>query len=148
MAIRGRKVIVDVERGRTVKGWRPRRLGGGLGGRGYTRAPTRAPSGFAAPAGPGGFGGAFAAASAVRAAVGFGAGSGVVTGEALVEEEEELAIKAAVALGEEVGMVVLPLAVLRTVMVILRLHLTLLPDLVGIAVALAEDTADHLSTEA
>ncbi|KAL8908935.1 MAG: hypothetical protein Q9207_000511 [Kuettlingeria erythrocarpa] len=59
MAIRGRKVIVDVERGRTVKGWRPRRLGGGLGGRGYTRAPTRAPSGFAAPAGPGGFGGGF-----------------------------------------------------------------------------------------
>lgn len=27
----GRRVIVDVERGRTVKGWRPRRLGGGLG---------------------------------------------------------------------------------------------------------------------
>ncbi|KAG5462125.1 MAG: hypothetical protein BJ554DRAFT_5580, partial [Olpidium bornovanus] len=24
--------MVDVERGRTVKGWRPRRLGGGLGG--------------------------------------------------------------------------------------------------------------------
>eukprot|EP00639_Heterosigma_akashiwo_P002113 CAMPEP_0194574346 /NCGR_PEP_ID=MMETSP0292-20121207/10239_1 /TAXON_ID=39354 /ORGANISM="Heterosigma akashiwo, Strain CCMP2393" /LENGTH=422 /DNA_ID=CAMNT_0039425859 /DNA_START=88 /DNA_END=1353 /DNA_ORIENTATION=+ len=28
----GRRVLVDVERGRTVKGWRPRRLGGGLGG--------------------------------------------------------------------------------------------------------------------
>ncbi|OAD72471.1 hypothetical protein PHYBLDRAFT_6241, partial [Phycomyces blakesleeanus NRRL 1555(-)] len=28
----GRRVIVDVERGRTVKGWKPRRLGGGLGG--------------------------------------------------------------------------------------------------------------------
>lgn len=27
-----RRVIVDVERGRTVKGWRPRRLGGGMGG--------------------------------------------------------------------------------------------------------------------
>jgi len=27
-----RRVLVDVERGRTVKGWRPRRLGGGLGG--------------------------------------------------------------------------------------------------------------------
>ncbi|KAL1932993.1 hypothetical protein VTP01DRAFT_8671 [Rhizomucor pusillus] len=27
----GRKIVVDVERGRTVKDWRPRRLGGGLG---------------------------------------------------------------------------------------------------------------------
>ncbi|KAI9269288.1 hypothetical protein BDA99DRAFT_435176, partial [Phascolomyces articulosus] len=27
----GRRIAVDVERGRTVKGWRPRRLGGGLG---------------------------------------------------------------------------------------------------------------------
>jgi U1 small nuclear ribonucleoprotein len=31
--IDGRPVLVDVERGRTVKGWKPRRLGGGLGGR-------------------------------------------------------------------------------------------------------------------
>ena len=30
--IGGRRIVVDVERGRTVKGWRPRRLGGGLGG--------------------------------------------------------------------------------------------------------------------
>ncbi|KAK9711446.1 hypothetical protein K7432_007821 [Basidiobolus ranarum] len=30
--IMGRRVVVDVERGRSVKGWRPRRLGGGLGG--------------------------------------------------------------------------------------------------------------------
>ncbi|XP_056608915.1 U1 small nuclear ribonucleoprotein 70 kDa [Triplophysa dalaica] len=30
--IDGRRVLVDVERGRTVKGWNPRRLGGGLGG--------------------------------------------------------------------------------------------------------------------
>ncbi|CAF1357405.1 unnamed protein product [Rotaria sp. Silwood1] len=29
--IDGRRVVVDVERGRTVKEWRPRRLGGGLG---------------------------------------------------------------------------------------------------------------------
>jgi len=29
--IDGRRVLVDVERGRTVKGWLPRRLGGGLG---------------------------------------------------------------------------------------------------------------------
>jgi U1 small nuclear ribonucleoprotein len=27
----GRRVLVDVERGRTVPNWRPRRLGGGLG---------------------------------------------------------------------------------------------------------------------
>ena len=30
--IDGRRVLVDVERGRTVNGWLPRRLGGGLGG--------------------------------------------------------------------------------------------------------------------
>ena len=29
--IDGRRIVVDVERGRTVKGWLPRRLGGGLG---------------------------------------------------------------------------------------------------------------------
>ncbi|MCJ1363582.1 hypothetical protein MMC16_002689 [Acarospora aff. strigata] len=61
--IKDRRVLVDVERGRTVKGWRPRRYGGGLGGRGYTKAvPPRpaGPGGFSAPAGPGGFqGGGF-----------------------------------------------------------------------------------------
>jgi U1 small nuclear ribonucleoprotein 70kDa len=31
--IEGRKVVVDVERARTVEGWLPRQLGGGLGGR-------------------------------------------------------------------------------------------------------------------
>lgn len=35
--IDGRRVLVDVERGRTYKGWLPRRLGGGLGGRKETR---------------------------------------------------------------------------------------------------------------
>lgn len=30
--IDGKRVVVDIERGRTVKNWRPRRLGGGLGG--------------------------------------------------------------------------------------------------------------------
>jgi len=30
--ITGRRIVVDVERGRTVKNWIPRRLGGGLGG--------------------------------------------------------------------------------------------------------------------
>jgi len=28
----GRRILVDVERGRTVRNWKPRRLGGGLGG--------------------------------------------------------------------------------------------------------------------
>ncbi|ORZ37321.1 hypothetical protein BCR44DRAFT_91937 [Catenaria anguillulae PL171] len=31
MKIDDRRIVIDVERGRTVKGWRPRRLGGGLG---------------------------------------------------------------------------------------------------------------------
>ncbi|KAI9816812.1 MAG: hypothetical protein M1827_001457 [Pycnora praestabilis] len=56
--IKDRRVLVDVERGRTVKGWRPRRFGGGLGGRGYTKAAPPRPAGsgsFNAPAGPGGF---------------------------------------------------------------------------------------------
>ncbi|KAF4543885.1 U1 small nuclear ribonucleoprotein [Lasiodiplodia theobromae] len=60
--IKDRRVLVDVERGRTVSGWRPRRLGGGLGGRGYTKAlPARpsGPGGFGAPSGPGGFRGGY-----------------------------------------------------------------------------------------
>lgn len=32
-----RTIVVDVERGRTVRDWLPRRLGGGLGGRNYTK---------------------------------------------------------------------------------------------------------------
>lgn len=36
--IKGRRILVDVERGRTVKGWKPRKLAGGLGGRHYTKA--------------------------------------------------------------------------------------------------------------
>ncbi|RNA02583.1 U1 small nuclear ribonucleo 70 kDa, partial [Brachionus plicatilis] len=31
--IDGRRVVVDIERGRTIKGWKPRRLGGGKAGR-------------------------------------------------------------------------------------------------------------------
>ena len=31
--IDGRRIVVDVERGRTVRNWRPMRFGGGLGGR-------------------------------------------------------------------------------------------------------------------
>ncbi|KAI0123888.1 U1 small nuclear ribonucleoprotein of 70kDa MW N terminal-domain-containing protein [Xylariales sp. AK1849] len=58
---------VDVERGRTVKGWKPRRLGGGLGGRGYTKAaPPR-------PSGPGQFGGGFGGRDGFRG--GFQGGS-------------------------------------------------------------------------
>ena len=60
--IRGRRILVDVERGRTVVGWKPRRFGGGLGGRHYTKAAQR-PIGFGfggPPPGPGGFrGGGF-----------------------------------------------------------------------------------------
>ncbi|KAH3663317.1 hypothetical protein OGAPHI_005307 [Ogataea philodendri] len=33
MVINDRAVVVDIERGRVVKNWKPRRLGGGLGGR-------------------------------------------------------------------------------------------------------------------
>ncbi|KAF2851376.1 RNA-binding domain-containing protein [Plenodomus tracheiphilus IPT5] len=59
--IKDRRVLVDVERGRTVSGWRPRRFGGGLGGRGYTKGPVSrgpaGPGGFGPPVGPGGFGG-------------------------------------------------------------------------------------------
>ena len=38
MKIDGRQVLIDVERGRTVEGWRPRRFGGGLGDTRATRA--------------------------------------------------------------------------------------------------------------
>ncbi|KAI0462345.1 hypothetical protein LJB42_004435 [Komagataella kurtzmanii] len=37
LKINNRPVLVDIERGRTVKNWKPRRLGGGLGGRHYTK---------------------------------------------------------------------------------------------------------------
>lgn len=37
LVIKGRKILVDVERGRTVKSWKPAKLGGGLGGRHYTK---------------------------------------------------------------------------------------------------------------
>ncbi|EST08643.1 U1 small nuclear ribonucleoprotein of 70kDa N-terminal [Kalmanozyma brasiliensis GHG001] len=37
----GRRIMVDVERGRTVKDWKPMRLGGGLGG--GSRKPKKAP---------------------------------------------------------------------------------------------------------
>ncbi len=37
MRIEGRPIVVDVERGHTVRNWLPRRLGGGLGGTRYDR---------------------------------------------------------------------------------------------------------------
>ena len=52
--IMGKKILVDVERGRTVRGWKPRRLGGGLGGR-----PKRLEPAPAAPPSRGSFRGAF-----------------------------------------------------------------------------------------
>ncbi|KAI1763086.1 RNA-binding domain-containing protein [Hypoxylon sp. FL1150] len=52
--IKDRRIKVDVERGRTVKGWKPRRFGGGLGGRGYSKAVPPQPRG---PGFGGGFGG-------------------------------------------------------------------------------------------
>ncbi|MCJ1256149.1 hypothetical protein MMC24_003969 [Lignoscripta atroalba] len=76
--IKDRRVLVDVERGRTVKGWRPRRFGGGLGGRGYTKAMPARPAGpgsFAAPAGPGAFqGGSFRGGFGARGGGGFRGG--------------------------------------------------------------------------
>ena len=55
LQIMGKRILVDVERGRTVRGWKPRRLGGGLGGRPKKVEPT--------PVGPppsrGGFRGGF-----------------------------------------------------------------------------------------
>lgn len=54
--INGRRVMVDVERGRTVKDWKPMRLGGGLGG--ASRKPKKLPEPAEAPvlAAGGGFG--------------------------------------------------------------------------------------------
>ncbi|TFK50073.1 RNA-binding domain-containing protein [Heliocybe sulcata] len=55
--IMGKRILVDVERGRTVRGWKPRRLGGGLGGRVKPE-----PAGFVAGPPPprgGGFRGGF-----------------------------------------------------------------------------------------
>lgn len=58
LVILGKKIIVDVERGRTVRGWKPRRLGGGLGGRPKPVAVVEAPpfgGGFGDRGGRGGF---------------------------------------------------------------------------------------------
>ncbi|KAF2103914.1 RNA-binding domain-containing protein [Rhizodiscina lignyota] len=77
--IKERRVVVDVERGRTVPNWRPRRYGGGLGGRGYTKAlPARpsGPGGFP-PSGPGGgYGGRGGIGGGFRGRGGFRGGYG------------------------------------------------------------------------
>ncbi|EGO25088.1 U1 snRNP 70K protein [Serpula lacrymans var. lacrymans S7.9] len=52
--INGKRILVDVERGRTVRGWKPRRLGGGLGGR---PKPVEAPPVITPKPARGGFGG-------------------------------------------------------------------------------------------
>ncbi|KAF8736583.1 hypothetical protein AX14_014319 [Amanita brunnescens Koide BX004] len=60
--IMGKRILVDVERGRTVRGWKPRRLGGGLGGRPKRQevAPAPpAPRPFRGSFGGGGRGGGF-----------------------------------------------------------------------------------------
>ncbi|ODV79834.1 RNA-binding domain-containing protein, partial [Suhomyces tanzawaensis NRRL Y-17324] len=36
-----RSILVDIERGRIIRSWKPRRLGGGLGGRHYTKPDAR-----------------------------------------------------------------------------------------------------------
>ncbi|CAE6364356.1 unnamed protein product [Rhizoctonia solani] len=56
ISILGKRILVDVERGRTVRGWKPRRLGGGLGGRPKPVAPVE-PARFGPPTGGGGGGG-------------------------------------------------------------------------------------------
>ncbi|KAF6757085.1 U1 snRNP 70K protein [Ephemerocybe angulata] len=53
--IMGKRILVDVERGRTVRGWKPRRLGGGLGGRPKRPEPMAPPP----PSSRGGFRGGF-----------------------------------------------------------------------------------------
>lgn len=50
--IKGRRILVDVERGRTEKGWKPTRLGGGRGGRqtsGKSQAKEEVQSSYRAP---------------------------------------------------------------------------------------------------
>ena len=65
--IDGRRILVDVERGRTVKGWVPRRLGGGLGG--SRKGPGEESSGRGGGNGGGG-------SSAGGGGGGYGGGSG------------------------------------------------------------------------
>ncbi|KAG9257265.1 U1 small nuclear ribonucleoprotein of 70kDa MW N terminal-domain-containing protein [Emericellopsis atlantica] len=79
MRIKGREIKVDVERGRTVRAWVPRRFGGGLGGRNYTKVASRpAMGGYGAPGGGyrGGFRGFDSGRGRGGARGGFGGGRG------------------------------------------------------------------------
>lgn len=73
--IHHKKILVDVERGRTVKGWKPRKLGGGLGGR---PKPVTAPPPMASFRGGfrGGFGGGRGGGFRGGRGGGFGGGRG------------------------------------------------------------------------
>ncbi|KAG6853792.1 hypothetical protein C0991_001381 [Blastosporella zonata] len=79
--IMGKRILVDVERGRTVRGWKPRRLGGGLGGRPKrpdpvsTAPPMRSAGGGGFRGGRGGFGGD-RGGGGFRGRGGFGGGRG------------------------------------------------------------------------
>ncbi|KAG8908329.1 hypothetical protein FRB99_007255 [Tulasnella sp. 403] len=68
--ILGKRVLVDVERGRTVRGWKPRRLGGGLGGR--PKPVAEAPQTFGSRGGFGGGGGFRGGRGGFRGGGGFG----------------------------------------------------------------------------
>ncbi|KAL1900183.1 hypothetical protein Sste5346_002493 [Sporothrix stenoceras] len=73
--IKDRRIKVDVERGRTMKEWKPRRLGGGLGGRGYTKAAAGPPMGGRGGGGfPGRDGGGFRGGGFRGGGGGFGGG--------------------------------------------------------------------------
>lgn len=70
----GKKILVDVERGRTVRGWKPRRLGGGLGGRPkkVEAPPPRTSTGPSTGGDRGGGGGGFRGGFGGRGGGGFG----------------------------------------------------------------------------
>ncbi|KAF7773576.1 hypothetical protein Agabi119p4_5743 [Agaricus bisporus var. burnettii] len=72
--IMGKKILVDVERGRTVRGWKPRRLGGGLGGRPkkVEAPPPRTSTGPSTGGDRGGGGGSFRGGFGGRGGGGFG----------------------------------------------------------------------------
>ena len=89
-----------------------------------------------------------AVVSEALVAVAFEADSVVAIEEALAEEEAGLATKVAEASVEEVGMVVVAVAVAPMATVVLHLLLMLLPDRAAIEVVSVVDTVARQSTEA
>ena len=89
-----------------------------------------------------------AVVSEALVAVAFEADSVVAIEEALAEEEVGLATKVAEASVEEVGMVVVAVAVAPMATVVLHLLLMLLPDRAAIEVVSVVDTVARQSTEA